>query len=108
MKGTKHGQAFGAGGRPGKDADMERHHRNESVQSGKVAPFDTQVDIRFYHYRFKLADPDGVSGKAAIDGLVHCGLLRDDSAKEVREVRHFQIKVASEAEEKTVIEIEEV
>jgi hypothetical protein len=91
-----------------KDADMERSARDEQVQTKRPRQFDTQVDIRFDHYRVILADTDGVSGKAAIDGIVHCGLLRDDSTKEVREVRHFQHKVKNWEDEKTVITLTEV
>lgn len=87
---------------------MERTTGNEQVSSKRPQSFNSQVDIRFDHYRIDLADPDGLSGKAAIDGIVHYGLLRDDSAKEVREVRHFQHKVKNFEEECTVITITEV
>ena len=94
--------------RSGKDANVERSFGHEQVSAKRPQPFNTQVDIRFDHYRIDLADPDGVSGKAAIDGIVHSGLLRNDSAKEVREVRHFQHKVKNAEDERTVITITEV
>ena len=94
--------------RSGKNANMERIVGNEQVSAKRPQQFNSQVDIRFDHYRIDLADPDGVSGKAAIDGIVHYGLLRDDSAKEVREVRHFQHKVKNQEDERTVITITEV
>jgi len=53
--------------------------------------------------RHRLADPDGISGKAAIDGLVSAGILSDDSAKQVAEVRHSQVKVSKADAEETVI-----
>lgn len=67
--------------------------------------FDTPVRITIHSFRKRLADPDGVSGKAAIDGCVKAGLLVDDSAKEVWEVRYRQSQSETE---RTVIEIEEV
>lgn len=78
------------------------------MAASKSATFNSQVSLRIHHYRSRLADPDGLSAKAAIDGLVHCGILRDDSAKEISEVRHVQHKVKNAEEEKTVIEIESV
>lgn len=70
--------------------------------------FDSPVRITVISYRKRLADPDGISAKAAIDGIVAEGLLRDDSAKEVREVRYRQVKVGRGEDEKTEIVIEEV
>ncbi|MFP4155935.1 MAG: hypothetical protein ACLFSG_09595 [Halothiobacillaceae bacterium] len=67
--------------------------------------FDTPVRITIHSYRKRLADPDGISGKAAIDGCVKAGLLADDSTKEIVEVRHRQSQSETE---RTVIEIEEV
>jgi Holliday junction resolvase RusA-like endonuclease len=59
-------------------------------------------------HRTRLADADGISAKAAIDGLVHAGVIRDDSTKEVREVSYLQVKVKNKNEEKTVIQIRRV
>lgn len=92
----------------GKDADVERTAGDESVHARKGPTFDAQVSIRVDHYRLRLADPDGLSCKAAIDGLVHCGVLRDDSAQEISEIRHVQHKVKNAEEERTVITITEV
>lgn len=88
--------------------DMERPARHESVQAEQGLPFNTPVSITIISHRVRLCDPDNVSAKACIDGLVHCGILRDDSPKEVSEVRYRQIKVKNREEEKTVIEIEAV
>jgi hypothetical protein len=61
--------------------------------------------INVHSKRRRLCDPDGISAKAAIDGLVKGGLLRDDSAKYIDAVtftqEHSQI-------EETVIEIWEI
>ena len=52
--------------------------------------------------RKRLTDADGVSAKAAIDGLVLAGILPDDSPKYVKEVTYSQEKGDPE---KTIIEI---
>ena len=75
----------------------------------KSAAFNARVSIEVISYRVTLADPDGVSAKAAIDGLVNCGILRGDTTKDIREpVLSRQIKVKNQDEEKTVIIIEEI
>lgn len=88
--------------------DLERTAGNEPLAAKGCTPFDSRVSITITSYRSRLADPDGVSAKAAIDALVMCGVLRDDSSKEVEEVRHRQVKVKNKSEEKTVIVIQEV
>ena len=91
-----------------KAADVERSACDEPLASSKGAAFNSRVRITVVSYRCRLADADGISAKAAIDGLVHCGILRDDSAKEVGEVCYRQHKVKNEEEEKTLLEIEEM
>jgi len=88
---------------PSKATDLERSAGDEQVETGKGQAFDTPVDLLVVSYRCRLADPDGVSGKAAIDGCVHRGILRDDNAKWVREVRYQQVKVKNQSEEKTLL-----
>ena len=93
----------------GQAADVERNSSNEPVAKRKAAQFDTPVSIRIVSYRSRLADPDNISGKAAIDGCVHCGILCDDTAKEVASYRaDEQIKVKSTEDEQTEIIIEAI
>jgi len=92
----------------GQAADMELPASRQSVAACKGAAFDSRVDIEIVSYRSRLADADGISAKAAIDGLVAAGILRDDSAKEVSEVRYRQVKVKNTSDEKTEIVITEV
>jgi len=92
----------------GQAADVELPASRESVAARKGAAFDSRVDIEIVSYRSRLADADGISAKAAIDGLVAAGILRDDSAKEVSEVRYRQVKVKNASDEKTEIVITEV
>lgn len=87
------------------NADMESHSANASDGTHEAAQFNSLVRITFTHYRNRLVDPDGLSVKACLDGLVLAGILRDDSASCIEEIRHRQIK---SNDEKTVIEIEEV
>lgn len=84
--------------------DLEPDFRNGSLGKKKAARFDTPVRIRVHSKRRRLADADGISAKAAIDGLKHCGVLRDDSPKEVTEVSYTQ--ELSKEEEETIITIE--
>ena len=89
-------------------ANMERAACGKPLEAKENKRFNSRVSITVISYRMRLCDADGISAKAAIDGLVHCGVLQDDSPKFVKEVRYIQHKVGSAAEEKTVIEIEEV
>ena len=88
---------------PGKATDLERSAGDEQVAAGKVPSLDSRVDLLVLSFRVRLCDPDGVSAKAAIDGCVQRGLLRDDSTKFIREVRQQQVKVKNQSEEKTLL-----
>ena len=94
--------------RTSEDADLELPSSNESVSPCKGQAFAARVSISVDHFRCRLADPDGLSIKAALDGIVHCGLLLDDSAKEITEIRHFQYKVKNAEDERTEITITEI
>lgn len=86
-------------------ANLERTTGNESIQAGKSAAFDSPVSIHIHSFRSRLADCDGVSGKAAIDALVMCGVIADDSTKEVVEVTYSQTKVKNKTDEKVVVNV---
>ena len=89
-------------------ADLERTPGHEPLEARKAPRFGSRVDIEFHSYRARLCDPDGVCAKYAIDALVRSGIISDDSAKEVNEVRYRQTKVKNHSEEKTEITITEV
>ena len=89
-------------------ANMERIAGRTSLEKKANSRFDTRVSITVISFRMRLCDADGISAKAAIDGLVHSGVLQDDSPKFVKEVKYQQVKVGSTSEEKTVILLEEV
>ena len=69
---------------------------------------DKKVIINIMHHRHRKPDPGGISHKATIDGLVHAGILSDDSAKEIEEIREKQTKVPTSEPEITIITIREV
>lgn len=71
-------------------ADMEQNTGNVSERKNTVAAYDSPCCLHIHSIRKRLADPDGISAKAAIDGLVLVGLFRSDSAKEIQEVTYSQ------------------
>ena len=90
-------------------ANVERTASDESIPQSRPTPFDSQVRVRIDTFRVRLGDADSVSAKAAIDGLVHCGVLRGDSLKEIEEpVEIYQHKVKNRSEEKTEIRLRKV
>lgn len=84
--------------------DLESTLRYDRVGKKKVERLDTLCSIAIHSVRRRLADADGISGKAAIDGLIHGGILKDDSPKEVESVSYTQEK--TKGKEKTIITIE--
>lgn len=69
---------------------------------------DTQYDVHVHSIRKRLGDVDGISAKAAIDGLVKSGLLTDDSAKHIRQIKFTQEKCKKGEEEGTAIMFEAI
>ena len=88
---------------------MEPPASNEPLATRESTSFTARVSIEIISYRTRLADPSGISEKAAIDGLVNCGILRGDSLREIQEpIIHRQVKVKNVSDEKTEIIIERV
>lgn len=87
------------------DANVEQIACCRKVGANENKGFNSPVRLRVISYRWRLADTDGISAKAAIDGLVKKGLLKDDSTLYVQEVSYAQVKIRHNQEEKTVIEI---
>ena len=77
-------------------AHMEQNPSDESLGQKAFKGHDTPCSIHIKSIRKRLADADGVSGKAAIDGLVHAGILQNDSAHYVKEVSYSQEKGSPE------------
>jgi hypothetical protein len=78
-----------------------------SDQKPKRKPLEKRVSIHVHSKRKRLVDADGVSAKAAIDGLVIAGVLEDDSNKYVKEVSYSQEKIQKGEEEEAIIEVYE-
>ncbi len=88
-------------------ADLESNPSHAPVAEKETEGLDTRVDITVTSYRKRIHDPDGISVKASLDGIVRAGLLPDDSTKEVRQVTFKSIICKKDEAEKTVIEIKE-
>ena len=86
-------------------SDLESDTEHESLSERANGYFNTLVNIRVISYRRLNHDPDGVSVKAVMDGIVRAGILADDSAEQVKSITFESIK---SKEEKTIIEITEV
>jgi hypothetical protein len=85
--------------------DLESASCYESVAKKKFKRLDTPCSLHIHSKRYRLTDADGVSAKAAIDGIVHSGLLPDDSAKYVKKVSYSQEKIPKKEIEETIITI---
>lgn len=86
-------------------ADVESTVGNESLGSNAYTKIDTPVCISIHSKRHRLADPDGISAKAAIDGLRYCGILPDDTAADIAEIKYTQEKADNE---ETIIKIKTI
>lgn len=86
-------------------SDMERTTGYESLATSGSTAFDSLVSIRIHSYRVRLADVDGISGKAVLDALVLAKIIADDTTKEVKEVLFSQTKVKNKTEEEVVVTV---
>jgi len=82
--------------------NMEQNIGNEPMGAEESQGLDTRFNIRVISHRKRKHDPDGVSIKAVLDGLVQRGILQDDSTEEIGKITFESIK---SNEEKTIIEI---
>lgn len=83
-------------------ADMEQDFSHAPLAKKKAKGCPSRACLHIHSYRKRLADPDGVSAKAVIDGIVKAGLLPDDSSDYIEKVSYGQEKAD---EEKTVITV---
>ena len=88
--------------------DLEPNPCNAALSAHGFKTLASRVNIRVISYRKLNHDPDGISAKAVIDGIVRAGILTDDSSKQVESVNFKSYKTKKGEEEKTVIEIEEI
>ena len=88
---------------------MEPSIRDASLRAQGLERFNTPVRIHLHSRRHRLADTiEGCCYKYVIDGIVHAGLLQDDSSQEIVSATFTQEKISKEFEEDTIITIEEV
>lgn len=87
-------------------ADVEPATCHEPMAKEEGPRLATPCRIHVHSVRHRLADSDGISAKAAIDGIVHAGVLPDDSPTFVKEVRYSQEKCGSHEQERTTITLE--
>jgi len=85
------------------DANVEPDTRNAALRADQAPRVSAPCRVYVHHVRSRLADIDGLSIKAVLDGIVGAGILTDDSAQQVSEVRHSQSKGKPE---KTTITLE--
>ncbi|MGD9381887.1 MAG: hypothetical protein PVI03_05525 [Candidatus Thorarchaeota archaeon] len=88
-------------------AYLESDPRYATLPKDKFEEETSRVNIHVRSYRRLNADPEGVSAKAAIDGIVERGILADDSSKQVKAVTFENITGCSKDEEQTFIIITE-
>jgi len=84
--------------------DLEQNLGYVSLGEKTTPRFTAPVTIRVISYRKSNHDPDGISVKAVLDGIVRAGILTDDSSKYVKQVTMESRKAKIE---KTIIEIED-
>lgn len=87
---------------------MEQNTGDAPVAEKNVEGFNSLVNIAVTSYRRRKHDPDGISVKAVLDGLVRRKILLDDSTSEVNKVSLQSIIIKKDEEERTIIEITEV
>ena len=88
---------------PAADAQPAKRARAKGPDKGEA--IHPKYRIHVHSRRRRLTDSDGISAKAAIDGLVAGGLLPDDSPKWVESVTYSQEKAD---QDETVIEVWEI
>ena len=85
-------------------AHLESNTLNASHGKKSLDPIFKRCRIHVHNKRKRLADPKGISDKAAIDGIVVSGILPDDRAEYVKNISESQEKSQNE---ETIITIQE-
>ena len=87
--------------------DLEQNTSHAPVAEEKAARFNSRVNITVTSYRKAKHDPDGVSVKAVLDGIVRAGILSDDSQQQIKSITFESRKTKKGEEEKTIIVIDD-
>lgn len=88
-------------------ADVESHPRNAPLATSQTPYFTTRVDIHVHSIRKRLADPDGIAFKYCLDAIVRAGILKNDTAQEIRQVTFSQEKGKQEQTVITILKLNE-
>ena len=88
----------------GADANVEPDSTDAALRANEAPAFTAPVRVHVHHTRKRLADLDGLSVKAVLDGVVAAGLLADDSAKQITSITHSQSKGEPETTVVTITE----
>lgn len=86
-------------------AALESYPCHGAIRAQTLTSLDTRVIVAVTSHRHGKHDPDGISIKAILDGLIKCGILRDDSTIEIQKICLRSKKAESKADERTTIEI---
>lgn len=87
---------------------MEQDTGNGYMEKKKIKRLDSPINIFLLSKRHRLTDPDGISIKAVLDGIVLAGILSNDTAKEIKGIFFSQEKISKEFPEETIIELVEI
>jgi len=89
------------------NADLESYLSNAALPKDKFEKETSRVSIHVRSFRRLNADPEGISIKAALDGIVERGILADDSSKQVKACTVENFTGCSKEEERTLVIITE-
>jgi Holliday junction resolvase RusA-like endonuclease len=90
-------------------ANLEQAFVDRLLATQKNKRFNAPVRIDIFSTRKGKTDIDNISGKAALDGFIKIGLLKDDSAEYIKEYQvHSAVPVSTTEEEETKIVITEI
>ena len=68
-------------------SDDKQNLSNAAMVKEAFKGLDTPYDIHVHSILARLGDVDGRSAKAAIDGLVQAGILKDDSPSYIKSIK---------------------
>ena len=81
--------------------------RDETKRPYEDEAFNSPVIITVHSYRYR-GDTDGPIFKWTLDSIVESGLLKDDTTKEVSEIRYKTTIIKKTDTERTVVTIQEI
>lgn len=86
-------------------SDMEQDSSDATLPEDFFEKETARVNINVRSFRRLNHDPDGISAKAVLDGVVERGILADDSTIQIKAVTFESFTGCGKDEEVTIIEI---